>query len=253
MTRVGTFFFTRPPRSGRGRKASHCPCFFPRAGNASPRDASYSVQPQRKKRSRRLRRPCLVERAWVRVACEAVGATKWSRSSGCPPRLLPTTIAPGVARDDRRLLDLVIYGASPVGGVLCCGATLVSRLTRTGQPQPGTACRTAPCCGLPSGASEPPTQAQLRRSGASPRAGLRDRRALERSRAAARQRLGARSSPTGPAGTASSSRFRLDETVVGQAVQQAASSAVLESPWPMWPVPPHKSELPAVCPTSPKP
>ena len=36
----------------------------------------------------------------------------------------------------RRRLDLVIYGATPLGGALCCDATLVSPLTRSGQPQP---------------------------------------------------------------------------------------------------------------------
>ena len=40
---------------------------------------------------------------------------------------------------DRRRLDLVIYGATPLGGALCCDATLVSPLTRTGLPQPGAA------------------------------------------------------------------------------------------------------------------
>ena len=46
-------------------------------------------------------------------------------------------------------LDLVIYGATLNGSALCCDATLVSPLTRTGQPQPcaadvdGAALRTA--------------------------------------------------------------------------------------------------------------
>ena len=57
----------------------------------------------------------------------------WARSSG---------VGKGRAksrRDDRRRFDLVIYGAMPVGGALCCDTTLVSRLTRTGQPQLCTA------------------------------------------------------------------------------------------------------------------
>ena len=49
------------------------------------------------------------------------------------------TTAPRVALDDRPRLELVIFGALRMGGALCCDATLVSPLTRTGQPQPGTA------------------------------------------------------------------------------------------------------------------
>ena len=44
----------------------------------------------------------------------------------------------GVGAEDRRRLDLVVYGATPHGGALCCDATLVSPLTRTGHPQPCT-------------------------------------------------------------------------------------------------------------------
>ncbi|CAE7944780.1 unnamed protein product, partial [Symbiodinium sp. KB8] len=58
------------------------------------------------------RRGKIVERAWVRVAREAVD----------------------VASD----FDLVVYGATAHGGVLCCDATFVSPLTRTGHPQPCT-------------------------------------------------------------------------------------------------------------------
>ena len=43
----------------------------------------------------------------MRVACDAVGAA-------------------GQVADDRLRLDLVIYGASPMGGALRCDATLVS-------------------------------------------------------------------------------------------------------------------------------
>ena len=74
------------------------------------------------------RRAKIVERAWVRVAREAVGAD----GQVVPQQWLCATTAPGVAPDDRRRLDLVIYGASPMGGALCCDATLVSPLTRTG-------------------------------------------------------------------------------------------------------------------------
>ena len=65
----------------------------------------------------------------MRVARAAVGAdgqVVW----------LCNTTAPGVAPDDRRRLDLVINGATPMGGALWCEATLVSPFTRTGRPQP---------------------------------------------------------------------------------------------------------------------
>ena len=45
---------------------------------------------------------------------------------------------PQEKQEDRRRLDLVVYGATPHGGALCCDATLVSPLTRTGHPQPCT-------------------------------------------------------------------------------------------------------------------
>ena len=53
-----------------------------------------------------------------------------------PQQWLGHTSAPGVAADDRRRLDMLVYGATPMGIALCCDATLVSPLTRTGQPQP---------------------------------------------------------------------------------------------------------------------
>ena len=73
------------------------------------------------------RRAKIVERAWVRVARESVGAD----GQVVPQQWLSNTTAPGVAPDDRRRLDLVMYGASHMGGALCCD--------RTGQPQPCTA------------------------------------------------------------------------------------------------------------------
>ena len=78
------------------------------------------------------RRAKNVQRAWVRVAREAVGAD----GQVVAQQWLCNTTAPGVAPGDRRRLDLVIYGATPMGGALCCDATLASPLTRTGQPQP---------------------------------------------------------------------------------------------------------------------
>ena len=51
-----------------------------------------------------------------------------------PQQRLANTTAPGVAPEDRRRLDLVVYGATPNGVALCCDATLVSALTRNGLP-----------------------------------------------------------------------------------------------------------------------
>ena len=74
----------------------------------------------------------MLERAWVRVAREAVGP----EGQVVPQQWLAHTTAPHVDPANRRRLDLVIYGATPLGGALCCDATLVSPLTRFGQPQP---------------------------------------------------------------------------------------------------------------------
>ena len=78
------------------------------------------------------RRAKVVERAWIRVAREAVGP----EGHIVPQPWLAHTTAPRVEPTDRRRLDLLIYGATPNGIALCCDATLVSPLTRTGQPQP---------------------------------------------------------------------------------------------------------------------
>jgi len=114
------------------------------------------------------RRAKIVERALVRVAREAVGAD----GQVVPQQWLSNTTAPGVAPDDRRCLDLVIcYGASPMGGALCCDATLVSPPTRKGQPQPGMHDGAM----LRGAGSEPLTPSSAPAS----RARLRDRWALE--------------------------------------------------------------------------
>ena len=76
------------------------------------------------------RRAKIVERAWVRAAREAVGAD----GQVVPPQWLAHTTAPRVDPSDRRRLDLVIYGATPLGGALCCDATLVSPLISPGSP-----------------------------------------------------------------------------------------------------------------------
>ena len=73
----------------------------------------------------------IVEHAWVRVAREALGAD----GQVIPQQWLAHTTAPNVGVEDRRKLDLVVYEATPHCGALCCDATLVSPLTRTGHPQ----------------------------------------------------------------------------------------------------------------------
>ena len=52
---------------------------------------------------------------------------KWFPSNGWRTQLTQPTGAD---------MDLVIYGATPLGGALCCDAALVSPPTRTAQPQP---------------------------------------------------------------------------------------------------------------------
>jgi len=49
---------------------------------------------------------------------------------------LANTTAPNVPVGDRRRLDMVVYGASARGEVLCCDATVVSPLRRDGRPIP---------------------------------------------------------------------------------------------------------------------
>ena len=68
------------------------------------------------------------------MAREAVGA----EGQVVPQQWLAHTTATGVPTEDRRRLDLVVYGATANGGALCCDATLVSPLTRTGHPHPCT-------------------------------------------------------------------------------------------------------------------
>ena len=76
--------------------------------------------------------------------CDGAAQTCQSRGARLGPSgaevvlqqwLVPTP-APGVQPQDRRRLDLIVYGATTRGGALCCDATLVSPLTRTGHPQP---------------------------------------------------------------------------------------------------------------------
>ena len=47
--------------------------------------------------------------------------------------------SPGVSAQDRRCLDLGLYGATRLGEALCCDATLVASLRRDVPPQPRAA------------------------------------------------------------------------------------------------------------------
>ena len=101
------------------------------------------------------RRAKVVERAWVQVAWEAVGP----ESQVVPQQWLAHTTAPGVQPQDRRRLPGPRRVCTTRGGALCCDATLVSPLTRTGHPQP---CAVqidgaGPPCKLQSLASRQPT------------------------------------------------------------------------------------------------
>ena len=140
------------------------------------------------------RRAKVVERVWARAAREAVGA----EGQVVPQQWLVHTTAPGVRTEDRRRLDVVIYGATPNGSALCCDATLVSPLTTTAMH------------GLP-GAPAP-------RAAEAPCAWQRGWGALQRRRAAA----GARPGPTAVLQSAASPArrriFRLDASLVGHAV-----------------------------------
>ena len=81
------------------------------------------------------RRGRAVERTWTRVAGEAVAG----EGHVIPQQWMANIAAQDVPHDDRRRLDLVIYGASPAGHVLCCDATVVSPLTSAGLPIPRAA------------------------------------------------------------------------------------------------------------------
>ncbi|CAE7415332.1 CPY1 [Symbiodinium sp. KB8] len=91
----------------------------------------------------------IFERAWVRVAREAVTAEGRVVSQ----QWLARTTAPGVAPDDRRRLDLVIYGASRRGEALCCDVTLVSPLRADGRPQPASSERDGAAIDVANGAT----------------------------------------------------------------------------------------------------
>ena len=136
---------TRAPRCPRrtctspcaGACASRCPS---RTGiaeamgsqGAAPRSMSWATMRQRARAAGcwPAAPPCLNKRgsaSRVKVWDPRAGL---SLSSGWPP---------GVSVQDRRRLDLVLYGATRLGEALCCDATLVAPLRRDGRPQPRAA------------------------------------------------------------------------------------------------------------------
>ena len=83
------------------------------------------------------RRAKPVEAAWCRVTREGLAG----QGQVVAQQWLANTTAAGPDPSDRRRLDMVIYGLSPLGRVLCCDATLVSPVHRNGRAQRHTARR----------------------------------------------------------------------------------------------------------------
>ena len=74
--------------------------------------------------------------AWPARRSDQMGKSSLNNGSCAQPhRECQLTTADG----STSRLDLVVYGATPRGGALCCDATLISPLARTGHPQPGAA------------------------------------------------------------------------------------------------------------------
>ena len=96
-----------------------------------------------------------------------------------------------------------------------------------------------PCCGLQSGASEPPTQSSAPEARSGSSCGRWNQAAQQLVRDLARVRA-QRAAPALRA-AASSAWTRRWWATLAVAVQQAVSSTALGSPWP---APPHASQLP---------
>ncbi|OLP88553.1 hypothetical protein AK812_SmicGene30090 [Symbiodinium microadriaticum] len=167
------------------------------------------------------RRAELVERAWVRVAREAMGP----ECQVVPQQLLAHTTAPGVGAEDRRRLDLVVYGATRHGGALCCDATLVSPLTRTGHPQP--------CAAVVDGAAlkvaerrKRATYPELERGGPQELVNEQARRFVQDL-----VRLKDHRAPPALRAAASGAWARRWWSMLSEAVQQAVASTALGGPW----------------------
>ena len=74
--------------------------------------------------------------AWPARRSDQMGKSSLNNGSCAQPhRECQLTTADG----STSRLDLVVYGATPRGGALCCDATFISPLARTGHPQPGAA------------------------------------------------------------------------------------------------------------------
>ena len=106
---------------------------------------------------------------------------------------------PGIASADRQRLDFVIYGATPLGGAICCDATLVSPLRRDGTPHAQT--------------SYPP-RARPRGRSVPLRARMRNWRTLERLSNVACAAPGRAALLPGPTGRARPRPSSLGETMV---------------------------------------
>ena len=102
-------------------------CGSPGCGNVDAYDAYGNHSLACPRTGLLARRAKVVERAWVRVAREAVGP----EGHVVPQQWLVT----GPNDGNRRQLDLIVHGACPLGLALCCDATLVSPLTHTNLPQ----------------------------------------------------------------------------------------------------------------------
>ena len=72
-------------------------------------------------------------KSWSEPGCGSPGKP-WGRKGRSFRSSLANTTAPRVGAQDRRRLDLVVYGALSSGGAQCCDATLVSPLTRSKAP-----------------------------------------------------------------------------------------------------------------------
>ena len=77
------------------------------------------------------------QRSWSNPGC-ALRTRRWERMARLSPSSGSHTLQPQTSEQKTVGLDLVVYGATPHGGALCCDATLASPLTRTGHPQPCT-------------------------------------------------------------------------------------------------------------------
>ena len=192
------------------------------------------------------RRGFVLERAWIQVVREAIGP----EGRVVPQQWLANTTAPGVAADDRRQLDFVIYGAAARcrtrRGPMLRRDPRVPRPTRWqphcrsaragwGRTVVGTAPQARP---LPRACS---------RGSASPvRSGRRDRGRWNDDSQHFVQRLvalRARRAPATLRGAASQGWARRWWGVLAVAAQRAACSAVLGI-WTMPPLPNADSELP---------